>query len=190
MGVRISDVPIDPIFERAFKKLYGRPCWGVENYVGSDIVFEFGEPHLEIREPTAVSPDASRRVRDLFARRWVTVRGQWHLWIWMCDWEIFHKGRRLGSDQAKSNLQRIVYSLNGQELIRFSIRSRLNECVFEFDLSGVLVTHPYGLEDDQWILYEPSRFVLTVRGDNRFSYQRSNQPHDAGPWKPIFVRTK
>lgn len=28
---------IDPTFERAFKKLYGKPCWGVKNWYGSGI---------------------------------------------------------------------------------------------------------------------------------------------------------
>jgi hypothetical protein len=183
-------VPVDPIFQRVFKEVYGRPCWGVENCVGSDIVFEFGDPHLVIREPSAARPKASRRVRELFARRGVTVQGQWHLWIWMCNWEIFHKGKRLGSDRARSNLQPIVHSLDGQKLIRFSFPPRGNECVFDFDLGGVLITHPWGPDDDQWMLYEPSGFVLTFRGNNRFSHHRSNQPWDAGPWKPIFARAK
>ena len=190
IGVRISHVPIDPIFERVFQKLYGMPCWGVEYRVGSGIVLEFGDPHLVIREPSTARPKASRRVRELFAKRGVTVRGQWRLWIWMCNWEIFHKGKRLGGDQARSNLQPIVHSLDGQNLIRFSIGSRRHRYVFEFDLGGVLVTHPWGPDDDQWMLFEPSGFVLTARGNNKFSYHRSNQPLDAGPWKPIFVRTE
>jgi len=188
--VTISYVPVDPLFEHVFEKLYGKPCWGVTHCHCCGIHFEFGKPRLEIREPTAARPKASRHVRELLARRGVAVRGQWRLWIWMCDWEIFQKGKRLGSDRARSRLQPIVHSLGGQKLIRFSIRSRGNKCVFEFDLGGVLITHPWGSDDDQWMLYEPSGFVLTFRGGNRFSFIRSNQPWDAGPWKPVFVRTK
>jgi hypothetical protein len=181
---------VDPIFECVFKRLYGKPCWGVQNCIGSDIVFEFGEPHLEINEPTTTNPKVSRRVRELLNSRRVYVHGEWHLWIWLCDWEIFQKRRRIGSNRSRSDLQRIVYSLNGQKLVRFSIQSRGNDCVFEFDLGGVLVTHRLGREDDQWQIFEPTGYVLTLRGDKRFAYHRSNQPHDAGPWKPIVLRAK
>ena len=44
-------MPVNPVFERVFRKLYGKPCWGVTNWYGSGIHFEFGKPHLEIREP-------------------------------------------------------------------------------------------------------------------------------------------
>jgi len=117
-------VPIDPIFEQVFKKLYGRPCWGVEYWDYFGLVFEFGDPHLVIREPTAARPKASHHIREVLARRGVTVRGQWHLWIWMCNWEVFQKGKRIGSDRARSKLQSIIHSLDGQKLTRFSIRSR------------------------------------------------------------------
>jgi hypothetical protein len=181
---------IDPIFERVFKKLYDMPCWGVKNCVGSDIVFEFGKPHLEIREPRTASPKTSRRVRELFARRLVVVHGEWHLWIDLCHWEIFQKGKRIGSDQTRSDLQRLVDSLSGQKLVRFSIRSRGDDCVFEFDLGGVLVTHASGTDYNQWMLFEPSGFVLTLRGDKRFSYHPSNKPSGAGSWKPMYLRTQ
>jgi len=181
---------IDPIFERAFGKLYGKPCWGVQNCVGSDIIFEFGKPHLEIREPSTPNPKASRRVRDLLTRRLVVVHGEWHLWIDLCDWEILQKGRRIGTSRSRSDLQRIVHSLNGQKLVRFSIQSRGQDCVFEFDLGGLLVTNRLGPEDEQWRLFEPTGYVLILRGDNRYSYIRSNAPRDAGPWKPIFLRTQ
>jgi hypothetical protein len=176
---------VDPVFQRVFKKLYGKPCWGVKNCVGSDITFEFGEPHLEIREPIAAGPKASRRVRDLLEKRQVFVHGQWHLVIWLCDWEIFQKGKRLGSHRARSNLDRLLRSLDGQKLVRFSMDARGSRCKFEFDLGGMLVTSHPEPGHDHWVLFEPSGHVLTLRGDSKYSYGRSNQPHNAGPWKPV-----
>jgi hypothetical protein len=181
---------IDPIFERVFGELYGKPCWGVTNWFGSGIHLEFGEPHLEVTEPRAASPEAPRRVREALARRLAVVHGDWHLCIDVCDWEIFQQGKRVGSSRSRLELQRIVGSLNGQKLIRFSFRSRGNDCVFEFDLGGVLVSHRLDSEYEQWSLFEPSGYVLALRGDKRYSYVRSNQPSDAGPWKPIFLRTQ
>jgi hypothetical protein len=182
-------MPVAPIFERVFKKLYGRPCWGVTNWYGSGIHLEFGEPHLEIREPRKVGPKATRQVRKHFARRQVFVHGEWHLCFDVCDWQIFQRGKRVGTSRSRSDLQRIVDSLNGQKLIRFSMRSR-KDCVFEFDLGGVLVTQGVDPQEDQWTLFEPSGYCLTLRGDNRYSYHRSNRPLDAISWKAIFSRTK
>lgn len=180
---------IDPIFEKVFKRLYGKPCWGVKNTVGSAICFDFGKPHLEIREPIVAGPKASRRVREILASRHVIVHGEWHLLIWLCDWEIFQKGKRLGSHWARSTMNRVVLSLDGQKLVRFSISARGTRCRFEFDLGGELVTT--GLRDpehDHWQLFEPSGQVLTLRGDGKFSYCRKDRPCDAGPWKPISIR--
>jgi hypothetical protein len=163
---------------------------GVTNWFGSGIHLEFGKPHLDTRDPRMADLKASRRVRDLLARRLIVVHGDWHLCIDVCDWEIFQQGKRVGSSRSRSDLQRIVSSLSGQKLIRFSFRSRGNDCVFEFDLGGVLVTHASDTDYDQWTLFEPSGFVLTLRGDKRFAYHRSNKPSDAGSWKPMYLRTK
>jgi hypothetical protein len=186
----IPNMLINPLFERAFKGLYGKPCWGVTNWFGSGINFEFGKPHLDIHEPRTADPKASRRVREVLARRLVVVHGDWHLCIDVCDWEIFQQGKRVGTGRSRSDLQRIVNSLGGQKLVRFSIRSRGDDCVFEFDLGGQLVTHASGTDYEQWTLSEPSGYCLALRGDKKFSYTRSDEPCDAGPWKPIYLRTK
>jgi len=181
-------MPIDPIFERVFGKLYGKPCWGVTNWYGSGIHIEFGTPHLDIREPRTAGPMVSRRVREGLAKRLVLVHGDWHLCINVCGWEISQKGKRFGTSRSRSDLQRIVASLNGQKLIRFSFRSRGNDCIFQFDLGGLLVTHRLDPDYEQWSLFEPTGHVLTLRGDNKYAYTRSDQPCDAGPWKPIYPR--
>lgn len=157
---------------------------GREELCGSDITFEFGRPRLEIREPPEASPKVSKRVRELFARRRVHVHGEWHLWIWICGWEIFQNTKRVGSHRSTSNLDRVVFSLNGQKLVRFSMSNRGNDCHFEFDLGGVLVTHRSPVradaEADHWQLFEPSGYVLTLRNDGTFSCQRSNRPAGLG----------
>ena len=100
------------------------------------------------------------------------------------------QGRAARQRPTRSNLERVVYTLNGQKLLRFSIDSRGNDCFFEFDLGGMLITRrlPRWVEHDQWQLFDPSGHVLIVRGDKKYSYARSNQAHDAGPWKPVLLR--
>jgi len=175
---------INPIFEKAFSRLYGKPCWGIETDLG--LSFEFGQPHLQIREPREASWRMSRKVRVHLARRHVLVKGDWHLIIWLCDWEVFQKRRRLGSNRSRSGLDRAVRSLEGQKLARFSMDARGNDCVFTFDLGGLLRTHSSG-PDMQWQLFEPLGRVLTLRGDRTYSYTRSDRSQDDDRWRSVFA---
>jgi hypothetical protein len=185
--LQVAKMPVDPIFGRVFRKLYGKPCWGVKNTVGTALTFEFGKPHLEIREPKKAGPNASRRVREILASRRVFVHGDWHLCIWLCSWEIFQSGRRLGSQRARANMGRIISSLDGQKLVRFSMAGSGRRCRFDFDLGGALMTSRSEPGHDHWYLYDPTHHVLTLRGDGKYSYQSSNQPCDAGPWMPVIL---
>ena len=66
----------------------------------------------------------------------------------------------------------------------FRYRRRVS-CVFEFDLGAILKTRPYDKEGEQWLLYEPSHKVLSLRADGRYRYMRSDVPEDQGRWKPM-----
>jgi hypothetical protein len=178
---------VDPIFDRVFRKVYGLPCWGVKNTIGTALTFEFGRPHLEIREPTTASPRASGRVREHLAMRQVFVHGEWHLCIWICNWEIFQKGKRLGSQGARANMDRLVSTLDGQKLVHFSLSAGGSRCKFEFDLGGVLATCRPEPGHDHWYLFDPTRHVLTLDGDGSYSYHRSSQHDDSSPWKPAVL---
>ena len=166
-------------------KLYGKPCWGVKPGWGSFLTLEFGKPHLEIREPMAAKRRASRTAREAFARRSVNVHGEWHLWIYCCDWEVFSRGKRLGDSSTKRRVRRAAELLNGQMLKRFWISLPDVICVFEFDLGASLKTRPYDSESEQWLLYEPSHKVLGVRADGPYRYVASDRTENEAEWKPI-----
>lgn len=173
------------VFERVFRKLYGKPCWGVKQGYGSFLTFEFGRPHLVVREPIVASKSASLNTRRSLARRQAHPRGQWHLWIYCCDWKVLSHGKRVGDDSTNVRIRRAAKFLDGQKLTRFSISSRKLECVFEFDLGGVLITKPYDRAREQWLLYEPSGKVLVLRADGRYKYSRSDIPESKGHWKSL-----
>jgi hypothetical protein len=125
------------------------------------------------------------KVREGLARRRVRVHGEWHLWIYCCDWEVLSGSKRIGDRSTKPKIHRAAQFLNGQKLIRFSISPRRVRCVFEFDLGAILKTRPYDKEGEQWLLYEPSHKVLSLRADGRYRYMRSDVPEDQGRWKPM-----
>lgn len=171
--------------ERVVRRLYGKPCWGVNPGFGSFLTLEFGKPNLEVRDPIVASKGAAAEVRERLAHREVHVHGEWHLWIYCCDWEVLSGSKCIGDSSTKAKIRRAVEFLNGQKLTRFSISPRKVNCAFEFDLGATLKTRPYDKEGEQWLLYEPSHKVLSVRADGRYKYMRSDVPEDQGGWKPM-----
>jgi len=169
--------------EGIVRKLYGKPCWGVRPGFGSFITLEFGDPHLEVREPIVANKSTPAIVRKSLARRGVYIRGDWHLWIYCCDWVVFSDSSLIGDSSTKVKIRRAAEFLNGQKLTHFSILYRKVRCVFKFDLGGILRTRPYDHESEQWLLYEPSHKVLSVRADGRYKYGPSDVPDDQGQWK-------
>jgi len=179
--VRLLPVQI----EKIFRSLYGKPCWGVSPGFGSFLTLEFGKPHLEVRAPVVANKSASAKVRKGLARRAVHVHGEWHLWIYCCDWQVFCGSKRIGDSSTKARIRRAAEFLNGQALTGFSISPRKVSCVFEFDLGATLTTRPYNNKGEQRLLYEPSHKVLTVRADGHYKHMRSDVPEDPGEWKPM-----
>ncbi len=186
MPHRLLAMTITRVFESVFEELYGKPCWGVKQGFGSFLTMEFGKPHLEIREPIIASTGASKKVRASLAKRGAYVHGDWHLWIYCCAWEVLFNDKQIAHSESSDNrIKRATNFLDGQKLLRFSIVPRGMRCTFEFDLGGILKTWPYGRRHEQWLLYEPSGKVLTLRADKYFSHDPSNRPENKTDWKPI-----
>jgi len=177
-------MPVASVFERVFSRIYGKPCWQVSAGHGSFLTFEFGRPHLEVREPVAATKSATTKVRARLGRRSVVVHGDWHLWIYCCEWEVFSRGKRVGDSSTRAKIRRAIDCLDGQKLTQFSI-SRKVECAFRFDLGAVLRTHPYDKKSEQWMLYEPSHRVLVLRADGHFKHMRSDVPDGSGKWTAV-----
>jgi hypothetical protein len=175
------------VIERVFQRLQGKPCWNVRRGYGHFLTLEFGEPHLEIREPSQVTKSVSPRVRKLFARRRVTVHGQWHLWIYCCDWELLIDGKLIADNRSSTprKIDRALADLDGQALTGVSVSPKNARSVFEFDLGGSLVTRRFDRTGEQWMLFEPSGHVLTVRADGHCSHQPGTIAPDRVRWQPI-----
>jgi hypothetical protein len=172
-------------FKRVFAGILGKPCWDVKPGVGSFLTLEFGKPHLVIREPVAARKRVSVKVREHLAHRQVDARGEWHLWIYCCDWEVRCKGKRVGNSSTRLGIRRAAAFLYGQKLIRFSISPRKVQSIFVFDLGATLKTFPCDKTSEQWMVFEPSQKVLVLRADGQYKHARSDRPHDEGAWETI-----
>lgn len=171
--------------ERSFKPIYGLPCWGVKPGYGEFLTLEFGEPHLSIREPINPSPGASARVQRRVSRRNVTVHGDWHLWIYCCDWEVCSPEKIVGDCTNRRKAQQAADFIDGQKLMSFAFNQKNRQCVFTFDLGAILVTRPFDRKSEQWMLFEPSGKVLTLRADRKYSHGSSNTTPHSDRWHEI-----
>ena len=179
-------MPLDPIFERCFAPLIGRPCWQVKPGYGSFITLEFGEPHLEIREPKDAAPDASPKVREIFSQRNVTVRGEWHLWVYCCNWSILNTDQIVGCSDDNESFGTATQFLDGQALTAAATDSSASSQFF-FDLGGLLTTTPYDDDSEQWMLYQPDGNVLSLRANGTYCYSPSNTDQNAEEWLPAWT---
>ena len=167
---------------RAFRKLYGKPCWGTDWHPSPK--FNFGKPQLEIREPISLTLRPSISRRKLSYRR-VHVRGEWRLLFWYCHWTIFSKNKLLATNSSSDKkIEVAVHSLSGEKLTKVHVDSNGRFSRFVFDLGGVVETRGIG-KSDQWLLYEPSGYVLVLRGDGLYHHQRGNVSQDKLKWRDI-----
>ncbi len=168
------------IIDRVFKPLYGKPCWSVGYGWGSFLTLEFGCPSLVIDEPEEAEPGWSLSMRKRHARRRIRVRGEWHLWIYCCQWNVYTGDKLVGDSALESSSKRRIArgakELDGQKLLQVEVDPSRGSSIFTFDLGSHLETTPYNEESDQWSLCEPSGKVFSYRADGMYSHQLGNTP--------------
>ncbi len=177
--------PADPIGS-VFAPVLGKPGWNVRAGYGSAFMLEFGEPHLEVREPAASTSD-SEKVQRLLAKRHVTVLGEWSLLIEFCGWQVLQNEIPVAtSDAEPPNIKAIVDTLDGQCLTSVSGDGACGTSRFAFDLGGVIETARF---DDEllgdWFLLTPEEMCLTYRGDGTYSWGRDTLTDDEHVWVPL-----
>lgn len=176
------------IIDRTFQSLIGSPCWGLHYDRTLNLSLKFGKPSLRIREPF-ITDSTSDIVQRLAARRLVTVRGEWKLWIYCCYWQLTSDDLKLASGSSSlRQIEQAIIQLDGQKLVSVAINPDTGATRFSFDLGYVLHCRRFERKssDELWTLYKPNKYVLSVYGNGTFSHSRSNkvksriQPIDLG----------
>lgn len=160
--------------------MVGLPAWGAKQGHGSFLTFEFGQPSLEVKEWQ--SPRKG-------LRRSAHVHGEWHVWIYCCDWRFLQRDQQLAwSEDGGEKIARAAAMLSGQKLMRVDVEPSQGRSTFWFDLGGVLETWPYddASTEEQWHIYGPVD-VFTYRGDGCFSVEPRDKPSEATPWAPLMA---
>jgi hypothetical protein len=172
-----------------FQPLFGLHAWGASHGYGSLLTLEFGNPALRIHEPRTVQISLEGAPNKI-ENRVVKARGQWHLWIYCCEWSISLKGTQLAQNESDdARIERALRILNGQILTDVAV-TEVAQTTFDFDLGATLTTWPspsdsYDGEDvEQWYLYEPNGEVLALRSDGYVSLGPGNRSEDEHDWFP------
>ena len=174
----------EKLLQQIFKKVYGKPSWNVHRGYGSSITFEFGKPKLEVLKKVF---EPSKKSGRKYPHRYAQVHGEWHLWIFCCDWVFRQDGCKIGDSTSEEKIDKVCSVLGGQKLTKFSVNLQNWQTDFHFDLGGLLQTKPYKDGDEpleMWSLRRPDGRWFELRADGMFSHQSGKTPPDKKVWQP------
>jgi hypothetical protein len=162
--------------QNLFKPLKGQMAWNVRGGHGSFLTFEFGEPHVSVREPIVPQPTSSARAQRNLKRRQVSIVGDWHLFVQYCDWKISVVEGSLDSKAVTSSHDECLADLDGQRLVAVASGPLPNSWKFEFDLGGLLEIRPsatYEPTDDMWSLHRWNGDIAAVQNDGTLAFEKA-----------------
>src|SRR6267154_3520423 len=128
-----------------FQALIGQKVWGASVGWGSFVTLEFGRKRSYHRH----------------------YHGEWHLWLYLCEWELHSKGRILANSESKKRVMQLgIENLNGLELEHFAFDSQRMITEFTFDHELHLRCKPYSdaaADEECWMLFMPDGQVASLR---------------------------
>jgi hypothetical protein len=141
-----------------FQPLIGQLVWSVRKGHDTFLTMEFGEPHLDVVEPTETHADVPEETRRRLARRHVHLCGDWHFWLQHCHWLVTTHYCKAGSEDFSGEmLMAALQELDGQRLVSVEHGEIPSSTILKFDMGGQIVIWPVGYaepDDDQWSLHE------------------------------------
>jgi hypothetical protein len=149
-----------PDVRQYFEPLVHARPWKARLGYGSFLTFEFG-----------------RRVKKNGF-----VHGEWHLWIYLSNWVLFHGRRKLAdSDSDRRVISVSVRRLEGVPLSGVQFDAKQSKTTFVFDDFRLVVSPADYLDDTDkrdhyWLLFTPNNDVLTV-GPSGVHVEQSETAH-------------
>ncbi len=107
------------------------------------------------------------------------MRGEWHLWIYMCSWRIVKEGLILtASNDSQESICRKIQELTQLKLIDFEIVNEFLDVNLLFEKHITISLFNCSTEEDSehWMLFTPDYHALTVGPANKISYGLSENP--------------
>lgn len=150
----------------AFAPLIGQLVWAVSQGYDTFVTMEFGSPHLLLREPGTRKAPATPRLQRMAARRMVTIKGDWHLFVEFAEWRASSVNGSISSkDKKRSGWKDVFDDISGQRLLSAEspVAGRL---ILTFDLGGKIEIWPHPeIDNDVWTLHPWEGSIIACRHD-------------------------
>jgi hypothetical protein len=127
--------------------------WRLKLGVGSFVTIEFGKPEA----------NPSGLVRH----------GEWHLWLYMCNWKLKRTGKALADSQGdRTSIESVFQNLELGSVKEVRIPRSSVDLQIEFDSGVNLWTTSTSKRDkvEQWMLFTPERKCLSAFGNQSYEY--------------------
>lgn len=129
--------------------LLGQKCWQAKTGHGSFLTLEFGKIKIPARQPfqqeklDRLPPTPLKRKLQARQKELLSPRGEWHLWIYTCNWKIFHLDRLLAhNENCREIMQNAVSQFNKLTLKYFQFFDAYGKTIFTFENGYILNTFP------------------------------------------------
>lgn len=149
--------------------LRGKKPWGIRVGHGSFLTMEFGKPEADQSPPPP------------------TAHGEWHLWLYLCNWRIESQEAVLsGSQDERPQMQRSIETAVFDEVRTIAVSGLSHDLVIEFKSGTRMLTFSSSSshEQEQWMLFAPDGNCLGVYGDGTWEYTARNQPRPRSSPRP------
>jgi len=129
----------------------------------------FGPPRMKVREPRKAA-GTSERVKKLFARRLVMLRGSHWLVLYPGRWRLeLLDGLIVRDTSSPKKLDMATARLGGEKLTGLTIDPRTGTTVFYFDLGARLIARASSKggdasEQELWSVHVNGRYVSIYAG--------------------------
>ncbi len=141
--------------------LIGQKAWGVSLGLESIITLEFGKP---------IPPNEKHK----------KTHGEWHLWVYMCDWRLEKNNKYIvGSGAKRSELEKVVQMMEGMSIDSIEILPVAGDTIIYFEEELVLrIFSVYSSEDELWMLFTPDGNVLYIGPGTNWYYEPADSVED------------
>ncbi len=145
---------------------------------GNELLFQFvGEKarNVKLGHGSFVTIDFGRdttvEVRTRKGVSW-SVRGEWHLWVYMCAWRIDQNQKPfVGSNDTQELIREKLREMQGKALISATILNDAFDAKFSFSDGFELHLFSYQVTDhEQWMLFVPERKTFIAGPGTEWSY--------------------
>jgi hypothetical protein len=163
-----------PDIATLIQPLLGQRCWNPSLGHGSFLTFDFGN----IKEPARITMINKKGIKGKVPKM-IPPSGEWHLWIYMGFWEIWHENQMLvDAEDERKNIESVIHSFGGLALQKILMYPEDEQFDFVFELNHILKVYSSDnrLQDEKlWMLFCPNDYVLTIKDSGHWTYRSSSE---------------